>query len=167
MPDGAGESVARIAALAAREDDGATAGPVDFDKDDESGLELAARRGAQQAVERARQRAADFDTAFNAEQAKLGADTPADNGDAATMNSTRCPRATALTVAVDDLNFQNPDSLAETDVLPQPKMLNCTLKEYQLKGLTWLAGLYDQGINGILADEMGLGKVCRPHPGSP
>ena len=46
-------------------------------------------------------------------------------------------------------------------------MLNCTLKEYQLKGLTWLAGLYDQGINGILADEMGLGKVRRPHPGSP
>jgi hypothetical protein len=34
------------------------------------------------------------------------------------------------------------------------------LKEYQLKGLNWLATLYDQGINGILADEMGLGKVC-------
>jgi len=33
------------------------------------------------------------------------------------------------------------------------------LKEYQLKGLTWLANLYEQGINGILADEMGLGKV--------
>lgn len=34
------------------------------------------------------------------------------------------------------------------------------LKEYQLKGLNWLATLYEQGINGILADEMGLGKVC-------
>ena len=34
-----------------------------------------------------------------------------------------------------------------------------TLKEYQLKGLNWLATLYEQGINGILADEMGLGKV--------
>jgi DNA helicase INO80 len=34
------------------------------------------------------------------------------------------------------------------------------LKEYQLKGLTWLGNLYEQGINGILADEMGLGKVC-------
>jgi hypothetical protein len=33
------------------------------------------------------------------------------------------------------------------------------LKEYQLKGLNWLATLYDQGINGILADEMGLGKA--------
>ena len=43
-------------------------------------------------------------------------------------------------------------------------MLQCTLKEYQLKGLSWLANLYDQGINGILADEMGLGKVCMPCP---
>jgi hypothetical protein len=35
------------------------------------------------------------------------------------------------------------------------------LKEYQLKGLSWLGNLYEQGINGILADEMGLGKVRR------
>ncbi len=38
-------------------------------------------------------------------------------------------------------------------------MLTAQLKEYQLKGLNWLATLYEQGINGILADEMGLGKV--------
>jgi hypothetical protein len=38
-------------------------------------------------------------------------------------------------------------------------MLMAQLKEYQLKGLTWLGNLYEQGINGILADEMGLGKV--------
>ena len=37
------------------------------------------------------------------------------------------------------------------------------LKEYQLKGLNWLATLYEQGINGILADEMGLGKVRPNH----
>ncbi len=35
------------------------------------------------------------------------------------------------------------------------------LKAYQLKGMTWLANLYDQGINGILADEMGLGKTVQ------
>jgi len=40
-------------------------------------------------------------------------------------------------------------------------MLACTLKEYQLKGLNWLANLYEQGINGILADEMGLGKTVQ------
>lgn len=43
----------------------------------------------------------------------------------------------------------------------QPSLLQCTLKEYQLKGLTWLSGLYEQGINGILADEMGLGKTVQ------
>ena len=36
-----------------------------------------------------------------------------------------------------------------------------TLKEYQLKGLNWLATLYEQGINGILADEMGMGKTIQ------
>ena len=41
----------------------------------------------------------------------------------------------------------------------QPKILMAQLKEYQLKGLNWLATLYEQGINGILADEMGLGKA--------
>lgn len=46
----------------------------------------------------------------------------------------------------------------------QPKMLTAQLKDYQLKGLNWLANLYEQGINGILADEMGLGKVRQPRP---
>jgi hypothetical protein len=40
-------------------------------------------------------------------------------------------------------------------------MLQAQLKEYQVKGLSWLAHLYENGINGILADEMGLGKVIR------
>lgn len=59
----------------------------------------------------------------------------------------------------EELNFQNPTSLAEVEEIEQPKMLSVTLKDYQLKGLRWLASLYEQGINGILADEMGLGKV--------
>jgi chromatin-remodeling ATPase INO80 len=49
--------------------------------------------------------------------------------------------------------------MAEVEQIEQPKMLAITLKDYQLKGLRWLASLYEQGINGILADEMGLGKV--------
>ena len=60
----------------------------------------------------------------------------------------------------DELNFQNPTSLKEMTVV-QPRMLMAQLKGYQLKGLNWLATLYEQGINGILADEMGLGKVRR------
>lgn len=59
-----------------------------------------------------------------------------------------------------EMNFQNPTSLGDMQ-LSQPKMLSCQLKEYQLKGLNWLANLYEQGINGILADEMGLGKTVQ------
>lgn len=59
-----------------------------------------------------------------------------------------------------DDGFQNPESLGDKTV-SQPRLLSCQLKEYQLKGLTWLANLYEQGINGILADEMGLGKTVQ------
>lgn len=44
---------------------------------------------------------------------------------------------------------------------PQPTCFEGKLKHYQLKGMNWLASLYDQGINGILADEMGLGKTVQ------
>ncbi|XP_026687851.1 chromatin-remodeling ATPase INO80 [Diaphorina citri] len=44
---------------------------------------------------------------------------------------------------------------------PQPGLFRGNLKHYQLKGMNWLANLYDQGINGILADEMGLGKTVQ------
>ena len=59
----------------------------------------------------------------------------------------------------DELNFQNPTLAKDSVTIEQPKMLMAQLKEYQIKGLTWLGNLYEQGINGILADEMGLGKV--------
>lgn len=43
----------------------------------------------------------------------------------------------------------------------QPNLFHGTLKAYQLRGMNWLANLYDQGISGILADEMGLGKTVQ------
>ncbi|WVR06161.1 hypothetical protein IAU60_003191 [Kwoniella sp. DSM 27419] len=61
----------------------------------------------------------------------------------------------------DELNFQNPSLGEDSITITQPKMLMAQLKEYQLKGLTWLGNLYEQGINGILADEMGLGKTIQ------
>ena len=60
------------------------------------------------------------------------------------------------------MDFQNPSGMKGDVQVKQPKLLTCTLKEYQLKGLNWLANLYEQGINGILADEM-----VRPLPLSP
>lgn len=52
------------------------------------------------------------------------------------------------------------DSAGDGD-FPQPAIFTGTLKAYQLRGMNWLASLYDQGISGILADEMGLGKTVQ------
>ncbi|XP_062858435.1 chromatin-remodeling ATPase INO80 [Trichomycterus rosablanca] len=57
-------------------------------------------------------------------------------------------------------SLSNPSIQASEDI-PQPTIFNGKLKAYQLKGMNWLANLYEQGINGILADEMGLGKTVQ------
>ena len=44
---------------------------------------------------------------------------------------------------------------------PLPKSTIGTLREYQLKGYSWLWFLYKYGLNGILADDMGLGKTLQ------
>lgn len=42
--------------------------------------------------------------------------------------------------------------------MEQPALITgATLKDYQLEGVRWIAGLWENGLNGILADEMGLG----------
>eukprot|EP00794_Sanderia_malayensis_P013930 gene13930-15382_t len=44
----------------------------------------------------------------------------------------------------------------------QPSLITGgVLRSYQLDGMEWLRGLYENGINGILADEMGLGKTLQ------
>ena len=106
---------------------------LDFDNDDEDALHRMAAENAQNALVNAQNKARQFD---NDEPFK----NPDTNGE--------------------EMNFQNPTLLGDITV-PQPDMLKCTLKEYQLKGLNWLANLYEQGINGILADEMGLGKTVQ------
>lgn len=35
------------------------------------------------------------------------------------------------------------------------------MRDYQIRGLNWMIGLEESGINGILADEMGLGKTLQ------
>lgn len=60
--------------------------------------------------------------------------------------------------ALSPLNLQ-PDGTIEE--LPQPKLFEGKLKGYQIKGVTWLANLYDQGISGILADgELSLKRMA-------
>ena len=53
------------------------------------------------------------------------------------------------------MDFLNPAGMNNASQVQQPRMLDCELKKYQLKGLQWLANLYDQGINGILAGREG------------
>jgi DNA helicase INO80 len=106
---------------------------IDFDNADQSVIDAIAANNARDAVQRAQDRARAFDN---------GGEAPATLDDG-------------------EMNFQNPSSLPEQLEIPQPKLLNCTLKEYQMKGLNWLVNLYEQGINGILADEMGLGKTVQ------
>ncbi|KFA78691.1 hypothetical protein S40288_01642 [Stachybotrys chartarum IBT 40288] len=44
----------------------------------------------------------------------------------------------------------------------QPEcMINGTMRDYQLEGLTWMYEICSQGMSGILADEMGLGKTVQ------
>lgn len=38
-------------------------------------------------------------------------------------------------------------------------LMKVELRDYQLKGVKWLASLWGNGLNGILADQMGLGKT--------
>lgn len=113
---------------------------IDFDDDDESNLQAHAARNATEAVQAARDKAHAFDNAVADER--------------------RNQQQAGESFSGDDLDFLNPSSMGVTEV-QQPKMLTCPLKPYQLKGLSWLANLYEQGINGILADEMGLGKTVQ------
>ncbi|KAL5008979.1 hypothetical protein ScPMuIL_014560 [Solemya velum] len=58
-------------------------------------------------------------------------------------------------------SLANPLMPSDATENPQPSIFEGKLKAYQLKGMNWLASLYNQGINGILADEMGLGKTVQ------
>lgn len=80
---------------------------------------------------------------------------------AAEAHQARLEQFATTSATSSTLNFMNPSTLQDAVLLEQPSLLQVNLKSYQLKGLTWLASLYEQGINGILADEMGLGKTIQ------
>ncbi|PPQ72024.1 hypothetical protein CVT24_008076 [Panaeolus cyanescens] len=135
---------------------------LDFENEDHTNIHLIARHNAQQAISLAKQRAQQFDAQTALERktnealelAKAQAHIHEDIGETQT-------KAPLVDLDSDELNFQNPTSLSGPLTIGQPRMLMAQLKEYQLKGLNWLATLYEQGINGILADEMGLGKTVQ------
>ncbi|RLU82083.1 ATP-dependent helicase [Streptomyces griseocarneus] len=53
----------------------------------------------------------------------------------------------------------DPEAAARRTPVPQPAALQATLRDYQLRGLTWLDQMTSLGLGGCLADDMGLGKT--------
>ncbi|KDQ63610.1 hypothetical protein JAAARDRAFT_119558 [Jaapia argillacea MUCL 33604] len=147
-------------------DEPGTLEDIDFDDGkysplDHTNLRLHARRNAQEAIALAKQRADEFD-AQAALDRKTNEALQLAKADRRMAQESEEPSGPPLVdLDSDELNFQNPSSLSGPLTISQPGMLMAQLKEYQLKGLNWLATLYEQGINGILADEMGLGKTVQ------
>ncbi|KAF8622243.1 hypothetical protein AX15_007182 [Amanita polypyramis BW_CC] len=141
---------------------------INFDDADPTNLHRHARLNAQEAIALARERAQQFDTQVALERAnqamKLAKGQAQTRSQAEGIDATgpsTLDQGPLVDLDSDELNFQNPTSLSGPLTIGQPQMLMAQLKEYQLKGLNWLATLYEQGINGILADEMGLGKTVQ------
>ncbi|KAG8722098.1 putative DNA helicase ino80 [Ceratobasidium sp. 394] len=156
-----------------QEDGGALAGAelpaIDFGDADERNLHRHAAQHAQDAIDAARRRAQAFDeerkreneaATKRREEQRMADGDPDVDAEGEDEDDDGRDKAPLVDLDSDELNFQNPTSLTDMTVA-QPKMLMAQLKEYQLKGLNWLATLYEQGINGILADEMGLGKTVQ------
>lgn len=53
-------------------------------------------------------------------------------------------RESSKETSKDDMDFMNPSTLKDAIILEQPSLMQVPLKSYQLKGLTWLASLYEQ-----------------------
>ncbi|KAJ3571584.1 hypothetical protein NP233_g3652 [Leucocoprinus birnbaumii] len=163
--EGDGEQLPRPAGADVA-DGGDTLPEINFDDEDQTNLHRHARANAQEAIALAKARAEEFDNQAaldrkTNEALKLAKAQKRVQEEEETVEGVSGPSDVPLDLDSDELNFQNPTSLSTTLTIGQPKMLMAQLKEYQLKGLNWLATLYEQGINGILADEMGLGKTVQ------
>ncbi|MER0476845.1 DEAD/DEAH box helicase [Streptomyces sp. Edi2] len=53
----------------------------------------------------------------------------------------------------------DPEAATRRTAVPHPAGLRATLRDYQVRGLTWLHQMTSLGLGGCLADDMGLGKT--------
>nr|WP_238356571.1 DEAD/DEAH box helicase [Kribbella italica] len=60
---------------------------------------------------------------------------------------------------LDDLRARIADPDRSDEPHEAPAALQATLRDYQLRGLQWLARMTSLGLGGCLADDMGLGKT--------
>ncbi|WP_405066786.1 DEAD/DEAH box helicase [Kribbella sp. NBC_01510] len=63
------------------------------------------------------------------------------------------------TAWLDDLRARIADPDRVDEPIDAPAGLHATLRDYQLRGLRWLARMTSLGLGGCLADDMGLGKT--------
>ncbi|MFI7100307.1 SNF2-related protein [Streptomyces sp. NPDC050161] len=94
-----------------------------------------------------------------ARKRELGYVEPAD-ALAATLNGTTEVDGEAVEVVpVGALAAMRDRLTAKNRPLPQPPGLHTTLRDYQLRSMTWLDTMASLGLGGCLADDMGLGKT--------
>lgn len=129
---------------------------TDFADLDDQTIQDEAARIAKKAVDAVKDRLNRFD----ADSEKFRALAQSSDKDLSTSQSPVQSTA-ASPVQNKSASIEISSEVPQEETVRQPKMLTVDLKGYQLKGLTWLANLYEQGINGILADEMGLGKTIQ------
>ena len=136
-----------------------TISAIDFDNDDDAKLQRMAELNAQSALEAQKRKTQLFDEQHRGEAAS--------SASSASSSAAAAAAAAAASLSQEqfdsaDMDLTAPSTMPNAELLlTQPAMLRCQLKSYQLKGLSWIANLYEQGINGILADEMGLGKTVQ------
>jgi superfamily II DNA or RNA helicase len=65
----------------------------------------------------------------------------------------------AVTGWLADLRSRIADPATADRIVAQPPALRATLRDYQMRGLTWLDRMTALGLGGCLADDMGLGKT--------
>ena len=100
---------------------------VDFADLDDTVIREQAHFAAQQAVAAEREKLKKFDQESDVHRREAG-------GDGSTLGQD-----------LDHLDFKAPSTLTDVQVeVRQPRMLQCQLKGYQIKGLTWLVNLYEQ-----------------------
>ncbi|MBB6569177.1 superfamily II DNA or RNA helicase [Kribbella sandramycini] len=63
------------------------------------------------------------------------------------------------TAWLDELRARIADPERSDEPVEAPAALAATLRDYQLRGLRWLARMTELGLGGCLADDMGLGKT--------
>jgi superfamily II DNA or RNA helicase len=57
--------------------------------------------------------------------------------------------------------FDKFGDVGSIEIIPKPRQLKASLREYQKEGFSWLVFLHNMNTGGILADDMGLGKTLQ------